>query len=98
MPSENSHSPTTPGLPARLALLQAANEGKLDGLRCPDCEADTVSVWFTHPAPDEYRTWFLCANCAFEMRAQNSGRPQHYCQERHRPARSRAKEPDLTAL
>jgi len=44
----------------------------------------TVSAWFTHPAESEYRTWFVCANCAFEMRAHNTGPPVAYRDDRVR--------------
>jgi hypothetical protein len=69
---------------ARLLLVQAASEGKLDDLRCPDCEQQTVSVFFTRPGPKEYHTWFACSKCDFSMRAQNSGKSEFYTQERDR--------------
>ncbi|SRR5229473_3631632 len=81
MPSGDSRPPN-PELQDRLALLQAANQGKLDGLPCPRCKAAAVSVWFAHPAENEYRTWFICEQCGFEMRAQNSGRPTQYSEVR----------------
>jgi len=37
-----------------------------------------------------YRTWFVCSQCNFEMRAQNVGRPPHYSAERDRTARAPA--------
>ncbi len=70
----------------RLALLRATDEGRLDGLKCPHCQSATVSVSFTHPGEQEYRTWFSCSVCAFEMRAQNTERPVHYSLERDRSA------------
>lgn len=73
---------------ARLLLVQAASEGKLDGLRCPQCECQTVSVVFTHPSAGEYHTWFVCEKCDFSMRAQNSGKPEHYSKERDRTGKS----------
>jgi hypothetical protein len=69
---------------ARLLLVQAASEGKLDDLRCPTCERQTVSVFFTRPGANEYHTWFVCSKCEFSMRAQNSGKPEFYTQERDR--------------
>src|SRR5438067_572634 len=89
MPSENSLSQTHE-VAERLRLLRVVNEGPLDGLTCPKCTEPCVSVWFTHPAEREYRTWFLCSNCGFEMRAQNTGRPPHYSKERDRTAREAA--------
>lgn len=69
---------------ARLLLVQAASENKLDELRCPQCECRTVSVYFTRPTPTEYHTWFTCSNCDFTMRAQNSSKPKFYAEERDR--------------
>jgi hypothetical protein len=69
---------------ARLLLVQAASEGKLDGLPCPQCECETISVFFTRPSPTEYHTWFVCSNCDFTMRAQNSSKPAFYTKERDR--------------
>jgi hypothetical protein len=65
-------------LSANVALLFMADDGQLDSLPCPDCGNDSVSVWFTLPAVDEYRTWFTCTNCAFELRVQNSKTPNHF--------------------
>jgi len=92
MNNENSRSPET-DLGARLALLQEAADGRLDGLPCPRCRQSCVSVWFTHPDEELYRTWFVCSLCGFEMRAQNTGRPPHYSTERDRTARAAAAEP-----
>ena len=69
---------------ARLILAQAASEGKLDDLRCPQCECRTVSVFFTRPTSAEYHTWFVCSNCDFSMRAQNSSKPKFYSEDRDR--------------
>lgn len=79
-------------IPARLALLKAAAAGELDALPCPQCQHACVSVWFTHPAEDLYRTWFLCEQCGFEMRAQNVGRPPYYSTERDRTAQAATSE------
>jgi putative transposase len=35
--------------------------GHLDSLECPNCRHKAVSVWFSHPASDTYRTWFICS-------------------------------------
>jgi hypothetical protein len=86
-----------PKLQERLGLLQAANEGKLDGLPCPSCKAPAVSVWFTGPAENEYRTWFICDRCGFEMRAQNTERPAHYSEDRDLGRRDSARDPGLIA-
>jgi len=64
-----------------LALLEA---GKLENLLCPQCQRESVSVWFTHPAPEEYRTWLICSTCEFQARAHNSSKPAHYSEaKRH---------------
>jgi len=63
-------------------LLWAAHEGNLDALECTDCGQHSVSVWFTHPGDGIYRTWFICTDCSFELRAQNLGCPPHYSEDR----------------
>lgn len=62
----------------RSALLRAAADGTLADLSCPPCGDATVSVRFTYPAATEWRTWFICSSCKFEMRAQYTGQPQHF--------------------
>lgn len=69
---------------AGLLLVQTASEGKLQGLGCPQCGCQTVEVYFTCPTEGEYHTWFVCGKCGFSMRAQNSGKPEFYSQERDR--------------
>ena len=71
-----------PQLWDRTKLLIAAEQGRLDRLPCPVCGRDTVQVWFTQPAADQYRTWFVCGGCEFEMRAQNVGRPPCFSESR----------------
>jgi hypothetical protein len=73
-------------LTERLALLRAADEGRLEGLPCPQCGQAAVSVWFTHRAENDYWTWFVCSHCDFQMRAQG-GRPAHYSEARELLAR-----------
>lgn len=68
----------------RLGLLKAAAEGQLDELSCPQCGRDCVSVSFTRPTATEYHTWFVCAECGFSLRAQNSGIPAFYSEDRDR--------------
>jgi hypothetical protein len=77
---------------ARLLLVKAASEGKLDDLRCPHCECQTVSVYFAHPSAAEYHTWFACSNCGFSMRAQNSSKPVFYTKDRDRTEQKASKE------
>lgn len=71
-------------------LLKQAEEGKLDGLECPDCHNQSVSIWFTQPAEDEYRTWLVCSRCSFRERVHNSARPTHFSLSRiHRELQRR---------
>ena len=65
-----------------LSLLNEAEEGRFENLECPICHHAAVSVWFTHPAADIYRTWFLCANCNFCTRAQNADKPRFFSESR----------------
>jgi hypothetical protein len=71
-------------LPLYLHLLHQAAAGRLEGLECPKCRHAAVSAWFTHPAEDFYRTWFLCAKCDFHTRAQNTEKPMFFSEERRR--------------
>jgi transcription elongation factor Elf1 len=66
----------------RIELLRLLESGLLDLLECPQCHKNSVSVRFTHPRINEYRTWFVCDHCSFSMRVQNSERPQHFLSER----------------
>lgn len=69
-------------LSAQLRLLNEATAGHLEDLECPKCRQAAVSVWFTHPAADTYRTWFICANCDFNTRVQNTEKPMFFSQDR----------------
>jgi transposase-like protein len=69
-------------LSTHLQLLQEAAVGRLENLECPSCKQATVSVWFSHPAADTYRTWFICAACDFHSRAQNTERPAFFSEDR----------------
>jgi hypothetical protein len=79
----------------QLRLLEDAANGRLDRLECPQCRHAAVSVWFTHPAARTYRTWFVCTQCSFVTRAQNSTRPQVFSEAR---VREDLEERDLSAL
>lgn len=83
MKTENSHS-RNQMLEKRLDLLRREVAGQLVDLPCPDCGQNRIAVWYTHPAPADFRTWFVCDNCRFEMRAQNTDQPQHYSLDRDR--------------
>jgi len=65
-----------------LRLLHEADAGYLDDLECPQCQQTAVSVRFTHPAADTYRTWFICSGCNFHTRVQNGERPRFYSEDR----------------
>jgi DNA-directed RNA polymerase subunit RPC12/RpoP len=69
----------------RLALVRAAETGALDSLECPGCGHFSVSVWFTHPRENEYRTWYVCSDCDFKMRGHNLTRPLFFSEERVDP-------------
>ncbi len=56
-------------------LESAADLGILESLECPTCHNQSVSVWFTHPREDAYRTWYICSVCGFEIRAVDAGPP-----------------------
>lgn len=77
MPEENSRCQGN-DIAAMIGLLRIAEAGQLDSIECPQCHGPSVSVRFTHPHPDEYRTWFICTSCSFRTRAQNSKMPQRY--------------------
>ena len=63
-------------------LESAADVGALDSLDCPNCHSQSVSVRFTHPAEHEYRTWFICSQCGFQLRTIDDGRPPHFSDSR----------------
>ncbi len=46
---------------AQIELIKQADLGQLDLLSCPKCGRNSVSVRFTHPKANEYRTWFPSA-------------------------------------
>jgi hypothetical protein len=79
----------------QLRLPEQAAIGRLDDLECPQCGHKAVSVWFTHPAANIYRTWFGCSHCNFITRAQNSTRPPFFSEAR---VRQDLEERDLVAL
>src|SRR6266567_2246105 len=83
MPRQNSqHRGGSDEVSRRLKLLHELESGMLDSLECPDCHKQTVSVWFSHPEETDYRTWFVCSDCSFRMRAQNTGCPRFYSEKR----------------
>src|ERR1700745_1143217 len=42
-------------------LCRQEASGHLDSIECPSCRQRSVSVWFTRPRKNQYRTWFICA-------------------------------------
>ena len=83
MPEQNSRNHgSSDDVTCRLRLLRDLESGRLDRLDCPDCNKQAVSVWFSHPREAVFRTWFVCSNCSFRMRAQNTTRPKFYSDER----------------
>src|SRR5947208_1193178 len=85
VPKDLSTSINSSRLAERMSLLRAHDAGTLDGLDCPTCYKQTVSVWFTHPAHNIYRIWFVCNECSFQMRAQSNGRPKEFSRDRVHP-------------
>jgi hypothetical protein len=79
----------------QLALVKQATKGQFEHLECPDCRHASVSVWFTHPQPDEYRTWFICADCNFHTRVHNDSIPTNFTEDR---VNSELKEMDESIL
>ena len=79
---KRTHQDNEDAVERHVRLTHEAHAGQLEDLECPECSLAAVSVWFTHPAPDVYRTWFLCANCKFHTRAQNAEKPQFFSEER----------------
>lgn len=84
MSRENSQTRPTSNdkLALQVQLVHEADIGHLDNLICPNCRHEAISVWFTHPAPDVYRTWFICADCDFHTRVQDLKRPTFFSDDR----------------
>jgi hypothetical protein len=82
MPREKSQNQTNSELSSQLYLLQEAAIGHLDSLECPKCRHKAISVWFSHPGADTYRTWFICCDCDFHTRVQNTERPRFFSDDR----------------
>lgn len=80
--SNSRHLGSSDDVASRLRLVRDLESGQLERLDCPGCNTQAVSVWFSHPRETVYRTWFVCSNCSFRMRTQNSTRPKFYCDER----------------
>jgi predicted RNA-binding Zn-ribbon protein involved in translation (DUF1610 family) len=66
---------------AGVGMLRILESGVLSGIACPSCGEGAVSVSFARPAEDVYRTWFVCEECGFRLRANNEGRPKYYSDE-----------------
>src|SRR5260221_909069 len=85
MRSEKSQNPRTRSAARVSDLLLLENEaaaGRFEGIECPKCRHASVSVSFTHPAADVYRTWFICSDCDFHTRAQHADRPPYFSESR----------------
>jgi hypothetical protein len=78
------NSRSAENLALHIKLANEAYAGHLDELECPGCRKPAVSVWFTNPAEDFYRTWFLCTACKFHTRAQNTEKPPFFSEGRRR--------------
>ena len=84
MSEGDQEAPNRDRVAALSRLAVAAELGQFEDLECPNCNLPKVSVWFTHPARDEYRTWFFCAHCEFHSRAHNAERPAFFAEDRLR--------------
>ncbi len=82
MSTENSQNQNEERLPLYLHLLKEAAAGHLEDLECPKCRQAAVCVWFTHPAADTYRTWFICSDCDFHTSAQHTDKPPFFSEAR----------------
>lgn len=69
----------------QVELLWEVDSGNLDNLECPICRHRSVSAWFTNPAPEEYRTWLICAECDFWTHVIHGSRPSSFSESRVRP-------------
>src|SRR5882724_1427192 len=71
-------------LAAQTKLFHEVDAGNLDNLECPKCRHRVVSVWFTNPAPEAYRTWLICNECDFWSHMINIIRPSSFSESRVR--------------
>jgi DNA-directed RNA polymerase subunit M/transcription elongation factor TFIIS len=81
MPNKNSND-AQQAFTRNLTLIQALESGVLDAIECPKCCKHTITVRFTQPRISEIRTWFLCTNCTFRLRVQNSTIPRYFSIDR----------------
>ena len=86
----SSGDPRKPGdgrsrsIKRQIAVLQFVERGIVSALRCPACEQVAGEVWFSNVA-DEYRIWFLCAECGHGFSAQTDERPSAFTEDRVSP-------------
>jgi hypothetical protein len=69
---------------AKLSLVHASEMGELEGLTCPECDSDSVGVWFEQKGRRLYYSSYVCENCSFRLRVRNSGCPAHFREDRVR--------------
>lgn len=65
-----------------VTMLWSLESGLFDSIECPNCAKREVSAWFTNPAENEFRTWFVCGACGLENRAINDGKPKMFRADR----------------
>jgi hypothetical protein len=63
-------------------LSHLVESGQMDCLECPQCHKPQVTVRFSHPAKNEYRTWLICQACSYQTRMQESARPRFFSEDR----------------
>jgi len=76
-------------------MVQQFDAGRFEGLACPECGVPAVDVWFTNPAVNQYRIWFVCMNCTFSSRVQHADKPKFFDENR---VRSDLQEKDLQVI
>lgn len=69
---------------SKLSLVHASEMGELEGLTCPECETESVGVWFEQKGRRLYYSNYICENCSFKLRVRNSGCPAHFREDRVR--------------
>jgi len=63
-------------------LLERTVTDEFDSLECPQCHQPSLSIWFTPPRKDHYRTSFVCSQCQLEARDIDRQMAGNYWEER----------------
>jgi len=81
MPIENSRSRKSDA-EKHAKMLWSLESGIFDCIECPKCGKCEMSAWFTNPAPNEFRTWFVCCSCGYESHTMNAVKPANFRADR----------------